>query len=123
MEENWPGVKKLRGYISNDPPSPLRPFAAWMQEFRAAGTTGVQLLMAMLMLDPRKRLDAEGVLRHEYWTAEPRPSRLEDLPRKGGGMAVMGDDLTKKPGQLDGRAGEKDRVARKIDFGSAAAAA
>jgi cyclin-dependent kinase 7 len=122
-EENWPGVKKLRGYISNDPPSPLRPFAAWMQEFRAAGATGVQLLMAMLMLDPRKRLDAEGVLRHEYWTAEPRPSRLEDLPRKGGGPAVMGDDLTKKPGQLDGRAGEKDRVARKIDFGSAAAAA
>lgn len=120
-EDVWPGVTKLRGYIPSDPPTPLRPLAAWLQDFRAAGTTGVQLLMAMLMLDPRKRATAEGVLRHAYWTAEPRPSRLQDLPKKGGGAEEMGEALGKKPGQLDVRAGgERDRVARKIDFGAAA---
>ena len=119
-EENWPGVSRLRGYVPSDPPQPVRPFGAWMQEFRAAGSSGVALLMAMLMLDPRKRVTAEGVLKHEYWTAEPRPSKLEDLPRKGGGPGAMGEDLSKKPGEVDGRAGEKDRVARRIDFSAAA---
>lgn len=127
-EANWPGVSKLRGYIPNDPPAPLRPFNAWLQDFRSAGREGVQLLMAMLTLDPRKRVTAEGVLKHEYWTSEPRPSRLEDLPQKGGGAAVMGEDLGKKPGGTDGRDGagraaERDKVARKIDFGAMAPAA
>ena len=118
-EDNWPGVSKLKGYVTPSSITPLRPKDAWMASFRAIGEVGMELLMGMLTLDPRKRLSAEGVLRHPYWTTEPRPSRLEDLPRKGGGLEAMGEELKKRGGEVPnddaGRRG--DKVARKIDFG------
>ena len=121
-EANWPGVSKLKGYVTPSEVVPVRTKEYWMQSYRAIGETGVELLMAMLTLDPRKRLTAEGVLKHAWWTEEPRPSRLEDLPRKGGGMEVMGEDLKKRAGEVDGRGANGvvrgDRVARKIDFGA-----
>ena len=115
-EDNWPGVSKLKGYVTPSGIIPVRSKDYWMSSFRAIGDVGVELLMQMLTLDPGKRLTAEGVLRHRYWTDQPRPSRLEDLPRKGGGMEVMGEDLKKKAGELPN--GRADKVARKIDFGS-----
>lgn len=120
-EDDWPGVSKLRGYVTPSEITPLRSRDQWLAAFRAIGEMGVDLLIKMLMLDPRKRLSAEGVLRHEYWTSEPRPSRLEDLPRRGGGPEVMGDDLKQRGGELpretaNGTA-RGDKVARKIDFG------
>ncbi|KAK5122393.1 hypothetical protein LTR85_003977 [Meristemomyces frigidus] len=121
-EDNWPGVSKLRGYVTPGDTVLLRPRDEWLANFRAIGDVGVDLLIKMLTLDPRQRLTAEGVLRHEFWTADPRPSRLEDLPRKGGGPEVMGESLKQRGGELprDGGAvanGRADRVARKIDFG------
>jgi len=121
-EENWPGVSKLRGYVTPSEVVPVRSKDQWAAAFRAIGEMGVDLLMKMLMLDPRKRLSAQGVLEHGYWTSEPRPSRLEDLPRKGGGMEVMGDDLKQRGGELPREgvngSGRGDKVARKIDFGN-----
>jgi len=121
-DENWPGVSKLRGYVTPSEIVPLRSKDQWLAAFRAIGETGVDLLVKMLMLDPRKRLSADNVLRHEFWTSEPRPSRLEDLPRRGGGMEVMGADLTQRGGELPREAangtGRGDKVARKIDFAS-----
>ena len=114
-EDDWPGVSKLKGYVTPSEIIPVRSKEYWMNSFRAIGDVGVHLLMEMLTLDPQKRLSAKGVLKHRYWTQDPRPSRLEDLPRKGGGMEVMGEDLKKRAGELNGRA---DKVARKIDFGS-----
>lgn len=117
-EENWPGVSKLKGYIT--PQSvPLRSRDYWRETFKTVGDAGVDLLIKMLLLDPRKRLTAEGVLKHEYWTSEPRPSKLDDLPRKGGGMETMGEDLKRRGGELPVKEEEKvDKVARKIDFGA-----
>ena len=115
-EDNWPGVSKLKGYVTPSEIVPVRSKDYWMGSFRAIGEPGLELLMQMLTLDPKKRVTAEGVLRHPYWTDQPRPSKLEDLPRKGGGSDVMGDDLTKKAGELPN--GRADKVARKIDFGS-----
>ncbi|KAK4546126.1 hypothetical protein LTR36_002263 [Oleoguttula mirabilis] len=122
-EDNWPGVSKLRGYVTPGDVVPLRPREEWLANFRAIGDIGVDLLIKMLTLDPRQRLTAEGVLRHEFWTANPRPSRLEDLPRKGGGVEAMGESLKQRGGELprDGGGaanGRADRVARKIDFGN-----
>lgn len=120
-EDNWPGVSKLKGYVTPSEVVPLRPREQWMASYRATGETGVDLLMRMLTLDPRKRVTAEGVLRHEYWTSDPRPSRLQDLPRRGGGLEVMGDDLKQRGGELpreDDRTSRADKVARKIDFGA-----
>lgn len=122
-EENWPGVSKLRGYVTPSENVPLRKKDYWLSNFRSVGDVGVDLLMKMLTLDPTKRLSAEEVLKHEYWTADPRPSRLEDLPRKGGGMAAMGEDLKRRGGEVPngsggGAGGRGDNVARKIDFGA-----
>ena len=117
-EDNWPGVSKLKGYVTPSEIISVRPREYWMSNFRAIGEVGVDLLIKMLTLDPRKRLSAEGVLRHEFWTSNPRPSRLEDLPRKGGGMEVMGEDLKRRGGEVPNGRGRGDRVARKIDFGS-----
>ena len=117
-EDNWPGVSKLKGYVTPSENISVRPREYWMSNFRAIGEVGVDLLIKMLTLDPKKRLSAEGVLRHEFWTSDPRPSRLEDLPRKGGGMEVMGEDLKRRGGEVPNGRRRGDGVARKIDFGS-----
>ncbi|KJY01476.1 serine threonine-protein kinase [Zymoseptoria brevis] len=115
-EDNWPGVSKLKGYVVADEHFPVRGKDYWAAHFRTIGEQGVDLLMGMLTLDPRKRLDAEAVLRHGYWTSEPRPSRLEDLPKKGGGLEKMGEDLKRRGGEVPAK-GKGDGVARKINFG------
>ena len=117
-EENWPGVTKMKGYVPPAEITPLRSKDYWSQQYRTLGDLGVDLLMKMLTLDPRKRLSSEDVLRHEYWTADPRPSRLEDLPRKGGGKKEMAESLKQRGGELPKKKGRGDGVARKIDFGS-----
>ena len=116
-EDNWPGVSKLKGYVTPTEITPVRSRDYWLSAFRAIGDVGVDLLMKMLTLDPRRRLTAEEALKHDFWTAEPRPSRLEDLPRKGGGLETMGEDLKRRGGELPGEAsGRGDTVARKLVF-------
>lgn len=121
-EENWPGVSKLRGYVTPIEIVPLRSREQWLGSFPSIGEVGVDMMVRMLTLDPRKRVTAEGLLDHDFWTTAPRPSRLEDLPRKGGGPEEMGRDLAQRSGELsNGTADAKargDKVARKIDFGS-----
>ncbi|KAK5112930.1 hypothetical protein LTR62_003752 [Meristemomyces frigidus] len=120
-EDNWPGVSKLRGYVTPDGLIPLRPRDDWLATFRTIGEMGVDLLIKMLTLDPRQRLSAEGVLKHGFWISDPRPSKLKDLPRRGGGERKMGEDLVQRGGELpkqNGAAGRADKVARKIDFGA-----
>lgn len=117
-EDNWPGVSQLRGYVpvAKEDVNPVKTRAQWEARFRTIGPIGADLMMKMFSLDPRKRLTGQQVLEHEYWTADPRPSRLEDLPRQGGGLEVMADDLKRRGGELPNSRG--DKVARKIDFGS-----
>ncbi|KAF2857261.1 serine/threonine protein kinase, CMGC family, CDC2/CDK subfamily [Piedraia hortae CBS 480.64] len=107
-EQNWPGVSHLKGYVVSGDVIPLRSRESWNNSFRSVGPAGVDLLIKMLTLDPRKRPTAEGVLKHEYWTSDPRPSRLEDLPRKGGGETTMAHDLAQKQ--------DRGKVSRLIDF-------
>jgi cyclin-dependent kinase 7 len=117
-DDNWPGVSKLKGYVTPSEIIPIRSRDQWMAAFRAIGEGGVDLLVKMLTLDPRKRLSAEQVLRHPFWTDEPRPSRLEDLPKKGGGLEAMGEELKKRGGEVPNGSARGDGVARKIDFGA-----
>lgn len=117
-EDNWPGVSKLEGYmpVPKEQVRPLRPRAEWDRQFGVLGAAGVDLLMATLALDPRKRPTARQVLQHAFWNAHPKPSKKENLPKKGGGEKQMGEDLKRRGGELeDGRA---DKVARKLDFSS-----
>ncbi|CAK4034559.1 Serine threonine- kinase crk1 [Lecanosticta acicola] len=119
-DENWPGVSKLPEYVKSSTQYAVKSKDYWRETFRTSGETGVDLMMKMLLLDPRKRLTAQGILEHEYWTSEPRPTPLKDLPRKGGGIETMGEDLKRRgcelPVEEEGRE-RGDKVARKIDFG------
>jgi len=115
-EENWPGVSKLPEYTVPDPPTPVLGREEFLGRFGAAGREGVDLLMKMLVLDPRKRIMAKEVLEHEWWRSEPRPTKKEDLPKKKGGEEKIGEDLKRRPGVLDDERGGK--VARKLDFGA-----
>ncbi|KAF1987654.1 Pkinase-domain-containing protein [Aulographum hederae CBS 113979] len=117
-EENWPGVSKLASYVpvAKDKVRPVQPKSYYMQLFGTVGPFGVDLLMSMFTLDPRKRVTAKGILDHEYWAKDPRPTDKENLPKKGGGEKKMGEDLKRKGGVLE--EGKADKVARKIDFGA-----
>jgi cyclin-dependent kinase 7 len=120
-EENWPGVTKLRSYVTPEEVIPVRSRSSWIEQFRTIGEDGVDLLIAMMQLDPNKRLTAEGVLKHRYFTSIPRPTPLGELPKKGGGVEAMGEELKRRGGEIPGEDsngdGRGDRVARKIDFG------
>ena len=127
-DENWPGVSSLDGYVpvAKDKIIPLRDRNYFSGLFGTAGPLGVDLLISMLQLDPRKRVTARQVLEHAWWRNEPRPTRNEDLPKKGkGGEAKMGEDLKRRGGELDATSrgdasgGKTSKVARKLDFSAA----
>lgn len=114
-EENWPGVSKLPEYTVSEPPTPIRGRDHYLATFGTVGQEGVDLLMAMLILDPRNRINARDVLKHSWWSSDPKPTRKEDLPQKRDSGAKLGDDLMRRPGVVDDVRGS--RVARKLDFG------
>jgi len=118
-EDNWPGVSSLDAYVPMEKgkSNPVRTKTEFMAMFPTIGPSGVDLLMSMLSLNPSKRVTAREALYHEWWTLDPRPSKKEDLPRKGGGENRMGEDLKRRGGQLEEN-GHLDKVARKLDFTS-----
>lgn len=117
-EENWPGVSKLEGYLKYDKAAtiPVRGKDFYLSRFGTAGPVGVDLLMSMLALDPRKRCTARQVLEHKWWSSDPRPTAKEELPKKGGGPERMGEDLKRRGGEIE--EGRGDKVARKLNFAS-----
>ncbi|KAI9744312.1 MAG: TFIIH complex serine/threonine-protein kinase subunit kin28 [Claussenomyces sp. TS43310] len=115
-EDNWPGVSRLPEYTVPDPPHPVRERESFLATFGTAGHEGVDLLMSMLVLDPRRRITARRVLEHPWWASEPKPTEKEDLPKKGGGVERVGEDLKRRPGALEDDRGPK--IARKLDFGA-----
>ncbi|KAH6672926.1 serine/threonine-protein kinase [Halenospora varia] len=114
-EDNWPGVSKLPEYTVPEPVNPVRGKDHYLMTFGTAGQEGVDLLMKTLILDPRKRITAREMLEHKWWSSDPKPTKNEDLPKKRGGEAKIGEDLKRRPGVLDDERGAK--VARKLDFG------
>jgi cyclin-dependent kinase 7 len=118
-DDNWPGVSKLPDYVpfgkDGSQSYPVRGRDFYLQTFGTVGAVGVDLLMSMLSLDPRKRATAREVLSHKWWSTDPTPTKKEDLPKKGGGgEARMAEDLKRRAGELDEGRGAK--VARILDF-------
>ncbi|KAI2641839.1 Pkinase-domain-containing protein [Hypomontagnella submonticulosa] len=116
-EENWPGVTKLPDYTIEGEVHPVRGRDHYMSFFGTVGSEGVELLMKTLILDPKKRITAVDMLKHEWWQREPKPTRKRDLPKKSGGQEKVGADLKRRPGVIDEEKGSK--VARRLDFGAA----
>ena len=115
-EQNWPGVSELQDYVKSDPIRPLQKKESFLGLFGTVGEGGVDLLISTLVLDPRKRVTAKQFLQHRWWTSEPRPTKTENLPRKGGTSArdKVGEDLKRRGGELD----NENKVARRLDFGN-----
>ena len=115
-EDNWPGVSKLPDYVplGKDTVRPVQGRDHYTALFGTAGPVGVELLMSMLSLDPRRRPTSSQVLRHGWWASEPKPTRKEDLPKKAGGEDKVAEDLKRRAGDLEDGRGSK--VARKLDF-------
>lgn len=117
-EDNWPGVSKLPNYVpvAKEHHVPLRPKRDFEPIFGSIGSVALDLLLATLRLDPRRRITAKEFLQHEWWRMDPKPTKKENLPRKGGGEEALGNDLKRMGGEMD--TGRADKVARKIDFNS-----
>ncbi|KAH0536527.1 hypothetical protein FGG08_006600 [Glutinoglossum americanum] len=118
-DDNWPGVSKLPDYVpfgkDGSQSYPVRGRDFYLQTFSTVGPVGVDLLMSMLSLDPRKRATAREILNHKWWATDPAPTKKEDLPKKGGGgEARMAEDLKRRAGELEDGRGAK--VARILDF-------
>ncbi|GAB1217069.1 hypothetical protein ATERTT37_006292 [Aspergillus terreus] len=117
-EDNWPGVTKLPNYLPPDSNHvvPLQGRDFFLRQFPTAGPVGADLLMSMCALDPRKRSTACQILQHGWWLTEPKPTDKENLPRKSGGTKKMGDDLTRRGGEIDDTTFKN--AARQLDFGA-----
>ena len=113
-EDDWPGVGELRDFVDFNKPAGQKDKNAFLSRFGTAGPVGVDLLMQMLRLNPRKRCTARQVLQHAWWTTEPSPTPKEQLPKRGGGPEKMGDGLKRKGGEVDDT--RAVGVARKLNF-------
>lgn len=118
-DDNWSGVTTLRNYLppKSNAAKMGKPQSWWRQTFPLLGEDGVDLLRGMVTLDPKKRLTAKQALEHRYWTAMPRPTQKEKLPKAGGGPEKVGEDLKRKGGETPA-VGRADKVARKLNFAS-----
>ncbi|KAI1106140.1 serine/threonine-protein kinase [Jackrogersella minutella] len=116
-EENWPGVTKLPEFTTPTEVVPVKGKDHYLGMFGTVGLEGVDLLMKTLTLDPKKRITALQMLKHDWWHKDPKPTRKQDLPKKqSGAQDKLGADLKRRPGILDEEKGAK--VARKLDFGA-----
>jgi cyclin-dependent kinase 7 len=114
-ERDWPGVSQLPNYVESEKKIPIRDRNFYMSMFPMAGGPGADLLMAMLKLDPRKRISARGALEHDWWRAEPRPTDTANLPKQGGGVKKMAESEARRPGELDEERKERFKgVAKKL---------
>lgn len=114
LEENWPGVTKLPLYVEQVPKIPLKDKRFFEQVFRTLDEPGRDLLRAMCIYDPRKRLTARGCLEHEWWSLDPRPTDKTRLPKRSKEEGNMAMALGRAQGELDDKF---KGVAKKLDFG------
>ncbi|BFZ53803.1 TFIIH complex serine/threonine-protein kinase subunit kin28 [Savitreella phatthalungensis] len=110
--KDWPGMKDLPHYAE---PAHMYPKPDKRALFSAAGDDELNLLDTLLKLDPLKRPTSLQILRHPYFTNLPRPTPPEQLPKKGGGLASVAQDLKRKPeDHLGDGAKDRAKIARKL---------
>ncbi|KAG8626639.1 hypothetical protein KVT40_005584 [Elsinoe batatas] len=89
-EKSWPGWRGLPNARTIKTPSSDRAKEKGKLRgmFGSLTKAGRALLEDLLLLDPSKRLTAEEVLEHEYFSEDPKPKREEmfpSFPSKAGG--------------------------------------
>lgn len=83
-DQEWTGWKSLPGFASagQGVTKTVYPKPSHAQLFTAAPKGALLLLDALLEYDPYKRPSATKSLRSLYFASAPRPSKLEELPKK-----------------------------------------
>lgn len=81
-ERSWPGVSKLPAFLKDQEVFPPPARAQLQTMFSAASDSALDLLNAMMELDPRKRPTADEALLSAYFTEDPRATKPEFLPKK-----------------------------------------
>lgn len=80
-EALWPGVSSIPGFKTY--PKYNVPTKQELQNrFLAASDNALELMNAMLLYNPAKRIDAENALLSPYFTEDPPPTRPQELPKK-----------------------------------------
>ena len=115
-EEQWKGMRALPGYIKYDyKPRPSRD--SLRQLFKNCPDDAIDLLLCMLAFDPSQRISAAEALKHPYFSSEPKPTPLAELPlpKKSFGGAMPAPPPNGQPagnGHGNGRAAAADGAAR-----------
>ena len=78
-EQNWPGCELLPGFM-HQAEAPAAP-VLWTTTFASLAPDALDLLRAMLALDPKQRPTAEQALAHAFFSSAPEPTPVERLPR------------------------------------------
>jgi cell division cycle 2-like protein len=80
-EETWPGFRRLPNAKSLTFPKQSATTGSLLRtKFPLLTKAGVDLLGALLKLDPKSRISAEDALQHDFFREEPRPKAAEMLP-------------------------------------------
>jgi cyclin-dependent kinase 7 len=100
--ESWPGAESTPDYgkilFAPMQQQQLQQLCPGMSE------TGVQLLEALLVLDPERRLAAAAALQHPWFAAVPRaepPERLTVVPRRAHRERAVHEQLNSSAAALD----------------------
>jgi serine/threonine protein kinase len=82
-DEVWPGHKSLPFFSSMIPTKNYpRTIMQYMRKQKnSIDPTALDLLDKMLLLNPDHRITAKEALQHEYFTSEPLPCDLSEMPR------------------------------------------
>ncbi len=108
-KETWPGLSSLSQLdFKQYPPSDPRGL------FTAASEDELSMMSSMLKMNPQERPSAKEVLRSKYFSNLPRPTAPENLPKKGGGLAKVANDLKRPHGMIDEKDDQARKVARKL---------
>jgi len=75
-EETWPGVEKMKFYNSYLPATMHNTQSMLRQHFSTfSGFVVLDLLEALLTVNPKRRITAQEALRHPWFTETPKPDK------------------------------------------------
>lgn len=105
--EVWPGVERLELYNKLELPKDQKRKIRERLKHYVKDPNAIDLIDKLLLLDPKKRLDSDGALNHDFFWEDPMPSDLSHtLSRFRSSMFVMHSNRRPPPGGGGGAGGQ-----------------
>ncbi|XP_022105463.1 cyclin-dependent kinase 7-like [Acanthaster planci] len=111
-EEQWPGMTLLPDYIEfkKFPGTPLHDI------FSAATDDLLEVIAALLCVNPTKRCTASQALKMKYFSNKPGPTPGRDLPMPGAPAAVLKEQQHTRAAIKRKQLDDSGRLAKKLVF-------